>query len=1061
MSSKKTLQIEAYTVGWVCALPKEQTAATAMLDERHESLPQPAHDKNTYTLGYISGHNVVIACLPKGTIGTNAAAVVAKSMTGTFTSIKFGLMVGIGGGMPPKVRLGDVVVSAPAYEFPGVVQWDLGITGDEGTFKRIGALDRPPNALLTAITKLETQHAMEECMVPKFVEDMTKRFPQLVAEYSRPDLSEDVLFRKNYHHQEQEAIIRDSQPRQSREANSEDEESEYDEGSDIEPCEFCDPGQRVKRKPREMKIHYGLIASGNQVVKDAQLREQINKRLEGKILCFDMEAAGLMNDFPCIVIRGICDYADSHKNYKWQEYAAAVAAGFAKEFLSIVPIHAVEQLPTIGPALLENAKQIVENTKQIAEDFNEQTAKQEHRYKNEKELTCLQLFKLGSYQDFKDSNQERVPGTCVWVLDNPKYLQWRDNLKNDLLWISADPGCGKSVLSRSLVEELPSRLPSLSICYFFFKDNDEQNSLSKALCALLHQLFSAQPKLLKHAMPAWEKNAERLQDEVNELWSILINTATDPSLQNVICVLDALDECRESDRERLLRYLSEFYSHSSVQVSRRSSLKFLVTSRPYNDIEIGFRGIPSNLPSIRLSGEKENDQIHQEIDLVIRQRVASLAEENQLSDTTTKNLERWLLDMEHRTYLWLHLAIKSIEETFRNSLRPDSESIESLKLPSTIDDAYEKILGRIKDTHKSIATKILHIIVGSRRPLTISEMAVALGLATRSSPEFLNPQPFAEVKIKKSRLRNSLRLCGLFVFIHHERIYLIHQTAKEFLIQKEAQAGENCWKYCLKPQDSEKIMATICIDYLLLEELNSISTKLTETARSGIYDFLKSYIQSALREEDKDGTPKVDAFLEYSAEHWPEHLRNSTISSSGPIFSNICHLYQTKNNLFNLWFPLLWRARRPYRARPDMNSIRLAAFNGHDIVVSYLLSNDSVSLEEHDHEKRTALIWAAELGYKTVVKLLLDKDANVNARGGYYGNPLQAASAGGHEAVVKLLLDKDADVNAQGGYYGNPLQAASAGGHEAVVKLLLDKDADVNAQGGDYGNPLYAASEGG
>ena len=141
-------------MGWVCALPKEQTAATAMLDERHETSPKPSSDKNTYTVGSISGHNVVIACLPKGTIGTNAATTVATSMTSTFTSIKFGLIVGIGGGIPPKVRLGDVVVSTPVDEHPGVVQWDLGKAEDEGTFKRTGALDRPPGALLTAITTL-------------------------------------------------------------------------------------------------------------------------------------------------------------------------------------------------------------------------------------------------------------------------------------------------------------------------------------------------------------------------------------------------------------------------------------------------------------------------------------------------------------------------------------------------------------------------------------------------------------------------------------------------------------------------------------------------------------------------------------------------------------------------------------------------------------------------------------------------------------------------------------------------------------------------------------------
>jgi ankyrin repeat protein len=129
-------------------------------------------------------------------------------------------------------------------------------------------------------------------------------------------------------------------------------------------------------------------------------------------------------------------------------------------------------------------------------------------------------------------------------------------------------------------------------------------------------------------------------------------------------------------------------------------------------------------------------------------------------------------------------------------------------------------------------------------------------------------------------------------------------------------------------------------------------------------------------------------------------------------------------------------------------------------------SNQSDSLEPneepmpHDTHYSNALQAASAQGYKAVVRLLLDKGADVNVQCGQYGNALQAASYGGHEAVVRLLLSKDADVNAQGGMYGNALQAASAGGHEheAVVRLLLDKDADVNAQGGHYGNALQAAS---
>ncbi|KAF3203746.1 hypothetical protein TWF679_010099 [Orbilia oligospora] len=124
-----------YTIGWVCALTKERVAATAMLDEKHAPLNNPAGDTNSYTLGSIGVHNVVIACLPKGVMGTVSAAQVATQAARTFSSLKFVLMVGIGGGIPnkSKVRLGDVVVSTPNGQHPSVVQWDFG-KAKEGNF---------------------------------------------------------------------------------------------------------------------------------------------------------------------------------------------------------------------------------------------------------------------------------------------------------------------------------------------------------------------------------------------------------------------------------------------------------------------------------------------------------------------------------------------------------------------------------------------------------------------------------------------------------------------------------------------------------------------------------------------------------------------------------------------------------------------------------------------------------------------------------------------------------------------------------------------------------------
>ncbi|KAF4811206.1 hypothetical protein CGCTS75_v014376 [Colletotrichum tropicale] len=156
-----------YTIGWICALPLEQTAAIAMLEEIHDDIQvsKALNDCNAYTLGSIGKHNVVVTCLPKGQMGTVSAATVATRMVSTFPSIKIGLLVGIGGGVPPTVRLGDVVVSTPTTNSPGVVQWDFGKTrstdnGKATEFERIGVLNKPPTCLLTAISKLESLHAL-------------------------------------------------------------------------------------------------------------------------------------------------------------------------------------------------------------------------------------------------------------------------------------------------------------------------------------------------------------------------------------------------------------------------------------------------------------------------------------------------------------------------------------------------------------------------------------------------------------------------------------------------------------------------------------------------------------------------------------------------------------------------------------------------------------------------------------------------------------------------------------------------------------------------------------
>ncbi|KAF9776034.1 hypothetical protein IL306_005844 [Fusarium sp. DS 682] len=193
-----------YTIGWICALPKELTAATAMLDRQHPPLSKPPNDNNAYTLGSIGDHNIVITCLPKGMIGNISAATVTSYMTTTFPSIKIGFMVGIGGGVPSnKVRLGDVVVSTPTSVFPGVVKWDLGKVHGEDMFERTGSLNNPPQSLLTALTLLETQHNLEGTKIPTYLEVLKQKWPKLASASLRNDSLKDVLFRAGYRHVEE------------------------------------------------------------------------------------------------------------------------------------------------------------------------------------------------------------------------------------------------------------------------------------------------------------------------------------------------------------------------------------------------------------------------------------------------------------------------------------------------------------------------------------------------------------------------------------------------------------------------------------------------------------------------------------------------------------------------------------------------------------------------------------------------------------------------------------------------------------------------------------------
>lgn len=311
---------DAFQIGWICALPIEAAAAKEMLDENFGTLDaQDPADTNAYTLGRIGKHYVAIACLPGGQYGTTSATTAANHLVRTFSkSLRIGLMVGVAGAIPSvshDIRLGDVVISCPEGTSGGVIQYDMGKIGAGGELHRTGSLNSPPRSILTALNLMRAAELTDDPLYPGYILNSTERNERTRQTFRRPGENQDRLFKPEYDHPEH-----------------------------APECDTCLAEWEEVRSERGSiapKPYYGIIASGNAVIRDAKTREKL--RLKTGALCFEMEAAGLMMDFPCIVIRGICDYADTHKNKQWQGYAALAAASYAKELLGYVPTGLVLQ----------------------------------------------------------------------------------------------------------------------------------------------------------------------------------------------------------------------------------------------------------------------------------------------------------------------------------------------------------------------------------------------------------------------------------------------------------------------------------------------------------------------------------------------------------------------------------------------------------------------------------------------------------------------------------------------------------------------------------------------
>jgi hypothetical protein len=229
-----------------------------------------------------------------------------------------------------NICLGDIVVSSPRNGNSGIIQYNFGKVIQGQPFQATGILNLPPSALRTAVSGLKSQYEVKGYKLERNVNKVLERNPRLQQKYKRPEPGSNRLYKSEFIHPL---------------------EKEADCKVACRDNLSCLRMQHLRPANEDNPaIHYSLIASGNNLMKDASVRDRL--AADNDVLCFKMEVAGLMNHFPCLVIRGVCDYADSHKNKIWQGYAAMVAVAYARDLLYQLSPQRVENEKRINEILL-------------------------------------------------------------------------------------------------------------------------------------------------------------------------------------------------------------------------------------------------------------------------------------------------------------------------------------------------------------------------------------------------------------------------------------------------------------------------------------------------------------------------------------------------------------------------------------------------------------------------------------------------------------------------------------------------------------------------------------
>lgn len=643
---------------------------------------------------------------------------------------------------------------------------------------------------------------------------------------------------------------------------------------------------------------------------------------------------------------------------------------------------------------------------------------------SQEERKCQQLLKTSDYELHKEKISNKYPQTCRWILDDPLFQHWHQGEGCPVLWFSADPGCGKTVFAKSLVDEVLSDDGKATGCYFFFERGvQEQESMANALSAILHQLFKSQPWLLKHAVAEWKQVGNRLPTETYALWRVLRRASGDPKAQPIICILDALDECQDHDRKRLVECVSKLKVDAQER-ERSSNIKFLVTSRPDPDMQMFFKPYIDVASVAWLRGEHGNDKLRQEVDLVVTEDIDRWKAEFSLSESHRKLLHFRLTQLEQRTYLWWAHVRHDIHKMYCDEGDANDIMIENVirTLPPSLENVYENILQKLPKAAVSKARDIFSVMLAARRPLNLGE---ALRLSTILG--HLNRGGFPKLGNDEQKLKGQLRRwCGPFVFVYHSKFYFIHPTARDFLLRcysdgKQVDAAN--WLRSLALHDAHETLAIA--SYTELQCHRNTTTK-----------------RSAVVTPNDESTPIDDTFLEYAASYGSHHAAEALRSMNQDSGKGVL----TRFRGFGMNLEIV-----DTEGRSLLHHLVLYEYSKNVCSMIEAVLQAGGLVQTADHDNMHALQHAVRRGNADIVSLLLKCGFCVN-------KPIQRKSIPFHHTDPWVTCSV-ARRNKLDTVSLTAAHAAILYGRSEELKLLIEAGANLRAQDLHKRTLLHAALE--